>query len=92
MVGGGEEDREAVLLEIAKSGDRSLLRRIVTIIPFCAYVATGIISILRMILVGITSKLPWSGLFRRATRTSARVLSVRVLRGEEKGILLLIAK
>lgn len=43
--------------------------RTVAVILFCAYVALrGYNFILSMILVAITSKLPWSGLFLRSER------------------------
>lgn len=72
-----------ILLKIAKSGDRSLLedRSCNSVLCLCSY---GDNFILRMILVAITRKLPWSGLSLRATRTSVRVLSAACCAAKRK--------
>lgn len=90
---GGAEDIETTLLKIAEGIDCGYYEDCSYNLVLRSY-SYGDNSILRMILVAITSKLPWSGLFlAREPRSLSRArLKRRALRGEEKGILLLITE
>lgn len=76
-----EEARNYIVEDCQMRGS-VVATRIVAIIPFCACVSYGDNFILRMILVAITSKLPWSGLFLRVER----VLSAACCAAKRKAI------